>query len=672
MGNRKPIVYGLLFVLAFVFYGNTITNEYAMDDVVVIKNNSFTQQGLEGLDDIFTQDSFTGYLGHNKRVVQGGRYRPLSIATFAIEYEFFGQNPHISHFINVLIYALIGLLIFMILTRPGIFQYLHEWYEREMGYDWKFLVPFFIALIYILHPLHTEAVANIKGRDELFAMLFSLLTLYFSIRYAEKPRIHWLIWCFLAFGLGMLSKENTITFLAVVPLTLWVFTKTSIRTKIYAEIPLVAATLLFLIVRINISGLPGGEAPDNIMNNPFADMSGSERYATTFYTLLLYLKLLFFPHPLTVDYYPYHIPVINWADIRAILPLLIYLALLVYAVILIFRKSIVAYSILFYLVTLSIVSNLFFSIGTFMSERFLFMPSLGFAIFSGYVLLVALPAQAPVKKYNRPLLYTAFTALFIMLAFFGTKAIIRNNQWEDDYTLFSHDVKISTNSAFGNKSLGNHLIEEALETDNTKQKEQYLSKALKHLHKAVKINPDYTKALFLLGNAEYLYAKNFKENHNNFERAFHYYGELLNRDPDHEEAYENIAVILNNVKDPQFRLKIWKDLYQLNSDRFEVNYQLGILYRDHQQNYELAIKHLRKALEKRPGHASALMNLGVAYANKGNWKAAENYHLEAIAKGMKDAGVYRNLQVIYQQLGQEEKAAEFGQKAQKMQQSKEN
>jgi len=112
--NKKA--YLIIFVLTFLLYGNTIRNNYALDDLIVITENKFTIQGFDGIKSILTEDMFMGYYG-NMSLVQGSRYRPLSLVTFAIEYQFFKKNPHVGHFINILLFAFTGILIFMVLSK---------------------------------------------------------------------------------------------------------------------------------------------------------------------------------------------------------------------------------------------------------------------------------------------------------------------------------------------------------------------------------------------------------------------------------------------------------------------------------------------------------------------------------------------------------------------------
>jgi len=94
----------LLFVLALVLYGNTFTHDFALDDHIVITGNNFTKQGFSGIKDIMTHDAFVGTYGEALEL-SGGRYRPLSIVMFAVEYQLFGANPLVGHMMNALLFA---------------------------------------------------------------------------------------------------------------------------------------------------------------------------------------------------------------------------------------------------------------------------------------------------------------------------------------------------------------------------------------------------------------------------------------------------------------------------------------------------------------------------------------------------------------------------------------
>ena len=149
----------LMPVLAYALYFIGMKYGYVLDDEMVYWKNEYVQKGLSGIGQIFSTDSFMGYFKEQKFLLEGGRYRPLSLATFAMEVEFFGADkPAAGHFFNILLYGLTGMLLYRILL--GLFP------VREGG-QWYFSLPFLATVFYMLHPLHVECVANIKGRDEI-------------------------------------------------------------------------------------------------------------------------------------------------------------------------------------------------------------------------------------------------------------------------------------------------------------------------------------------------------------------------------------------------------------------------------------------------------------------------------------------------------------------------
>ena len=172
MNTRLHII--LIFVLSFLLYSNTITHDYALDDSIVILENEFTKQGISGISDILNYDTFVGFFGKKKDLVAGGRYRPMSLVTFALEWQFFGQNPTISHFINILMYGLTGVVLYLLMLL--MFKNIRPPLEA-------YFIAIATTILFLTHPIHTEAVANIKGRDEIMALLGSLTTLYWAFKY---------------------------------------------------------------------------------------------------------------------------------------------------------------------------------------------------------------------------------------------------------------------------------------------------------------------------------------------------------------------------------------------------------------------------------------------------------------------------------------------------------
>ncbi|MCS6929525.1 MAG: hypothetical protein NZM43_08530 [Saprospiraceae bacterium] len=492
--RKHGLAAGLIMLLAFALYAASISYGYILDDEMVIHKNAYVLKGIKGIRDIFAYDSFMGYFQKKESLLllEGGRYRPLSLATFALEIEIFGKNrPNISHFINILLYGFTGILLYRL------FLAFLPLGERGV---WYFSAALVGALVYIAHPLHSEAVANIKGRDEILALLCSLGALYASIKYLDTHSRLWYGMSGVLLLLGMFSKENALTFLAVIPLTLWFFGRASGSQVLRAAVPLLLAAIVFIWVRYRALGfmLDHGQAVKDLMNNPFIEMTRSEKYATIFLTLGWYIKLLFWPHPLTHDYYPYHVPKVNWSDWRPLLSLIFYVGIGLWALFNLKRRRIPAYAIAYWLLTLSIVSNLFVSVGTFMNERFAYMPSVAFALLVGWFLAVKLPQWLGEEPQRPYLLGLGLAALIVGIFSFLT--IRRVPVWKDVIALNTAAVRVSPNSArshcFYVTALYEHKYQKA---KNPTEKARWVDTMEYHINRSLAINPNYGSALVMKG-----------------------------------------------------------------------------------------------------------------------------------------------------------------------------
>lgn len=685
----KPVL--VLSIFAFVLYSNTLNHDYALDDAIVITNNQFTQKGTEGISEIFKYDTFVGFwltsyktktaeqIQEEKKLVAGGRYRPLSLATFALEVEYAGKeikdasgkvvhkgNPFVSHLVNIILYLCTVLLLFFILKRL---------FPQDKDRPWYLSLAFIVSMLFMAHPIHTEAVANIKGRDEIMTLLGSLSALWFTIKYLDTKKAYHLAISAVSLFLGLLSKENAITFLAVIPLTVYYFTNHKLKDNLIASAPLFAAAGVFLLIRGSILGFGTHESDiaAEIMNNPFLHASASEKLATIFFTLWMYIKLLFFPHPLTYDYYPNQIEIIGWSDPGAFLPLLLYLAMGAFAVYGMIRKrDVFSWSIWLYLLPLSVVSNLFFPVGTFMNERFVFISSIGFCVVIGWLIYKYLPMLI---KNLQTSAYVSTLILIVILGLYSFKTIDRNKAWENDLKLFTTDVLVSVNSAKSNCSAGGKLIEEAQKPENKANKsvhDEMVKQAIVYLERAVEIYPQYVDALNLLGNAHYEL---------NFDicKSLHYYAEVLKVKPFHNIAYGNARIVLQNVvgllssnstsNTPDEIISACREIVTVQPEFGEAYHMMGTMYGKYKSNIDSAIIYLEKANQcKFDKNASFYRDLGVAYGMSGKFQPALESFLKAIELDPNDFMTFYNAGLTYQQLGDIEKANVYISKAAELKQ----
>ena len=587
----------VLVIATCALYLKTMPYEFVLDDQIVITDNKFTKKGVDGIADIFTHDSFTGYFGEQKDLVAGSRYRPLSLALFAVIHEFFGLNQHVYHLTNVILYALLSLLIFRVLA-----LLLHANLARSR---WFIAAPFIGALLYVLHPIHTEAVANIKGCDEILAMLGAMAALYAVMRFACHRSWIWLVLSGVWFFAGLLAKENTITFLAVIPMTLYFFTVTRPTKWLLALVPALVASAAYIWIRYSVIGYLLGDAlPQDVMNNPFLGMTDAQQSATIVLTLGLYLKLLFFPHPLTHDYYPYHIPIMEWSDPVVILSLIGYCLLIGLGLYGLFRRRVFGYAILYYLATLSIVSNIVFPIGTFMNERFLFMPSFALAVIAGHYGSQGLQSTV---KWQR---LTAVVLLVAGALGFALKSWLRVPVWENATTLNTAGVSVSQNSARANCFMGTALYQEALKIKHPGEHLAMIRKAEIYIDKSISILPEYLSANQMKSGVIAEYYRYDRD----LDKLLAGFAEILSRKPGVEYVAQYCEYL--NKQDA--------DLEKLIDFYYHAGYEILELQ---QRRHDYALKYLNYGYQLDPNNAKINYGMGKAYIGWGDQQRSQG-HLE--------------------------------------------
>ena len=178
--------------------------------------------------------------------------------------------------------------------------------------------------------------------------------------------------------------------------------------------------LIYMFTRNHVLLKDTGYMP--IINNTLVGASGAgEKYATITFIMLMYLKLLFLPNPLTWDYGYNQIPLTHWDNILVIVSFIIYAGLVYFAIKGIKKKNIFSFCIIFYLITISISLNIFVLIAAVMAERFLFVPSIAFCIAVAYVLTKYL-GQENSKKFTPGLV----AACSVLLALYSYGSFSRN------------------------------------------------------------------------------------------------------------------------------------------------------------------------------------------------------------------------------------------------------
>jgi len=305
-------------IVGFTFYITSINGEYALDDGIIIHQNDHVIKGFRGVKDILTRDAYESFYRRMCATDQlaGGRYRPLSVVSFAIEQQFIGPyrtglyfkaedsnkngvidkekvtyttpcgrpetnyeyndyvdlngdntvqpnecyqcwdlnknfknefdedlnvdgvfnevdcqvyGAKVRHFNNIWTFALGCMFLYLVFSR----------YFFRNNQDLAFLS----ALIFTMHPIHSEAIANVKSRDEIFSLIFVSLTFLYSFKFLETKKTKDLVWASIMFLLALLSKEYAIMLLFLVPLAVYTFTENDFDIKTFFSTPEFKQTL---------------------------------------------------------------------------------------------------------------------------------------------------------------------------------------------------------------------------------------------------------------------------------------------------------------------------------------------------------------------------------------------------------------------------------------------
>ncbi len=572
--------YGLVVaLLGFLLYANTLSHDYCLDDYSAIKDNYVVKKGIAGIPTLLKEHYRFGYWSS-----KGTLYRPLTLVMFATEWQLAPDKPFVGHFINILFFAWTGWLLF---------QFLSLLYGDK--YRW---LPLIVSLIFIAHPVHTEVVANIKSRDEIMAFFLGLGALYYLIKYIDTNKISLLVLSILLYGLSLFSKESAITWLGIFPLTIWIFRKEQIKKAFYTLYFLIP-TGLFLIIRSKVVGSSVEIDDVNILDNFFAQASGVKYYGSALYMVFRYLKTLFLPTQLVSDLGFNQIPLTGFGN----LGVLLIIALIIGSILFIIKNwkstqpNVAVYGILFFAITFSIYSNLIVTIGSSYGERFLYIPSLGFALILGHMLYwLAQKLNKPFElKFSNPI----FLGLLLLSVGYSLKTIQRNKDWYDSATLYASDIPKSPNSAKLNYHHGLEVGKKGNDLKGQQQVTQY-KKALGYFAKAVKINPKYSDAYALQG----LYYFKLKD----YDKAMAAYHLAIKNNANAPNAYNNMGIIYFQRGDIKNAEKVYKLALKYNPRFVDAYRNLGAVYGS-TGRFAQAIEQFQKGLQYDPKNPTLLKYL---------------------------------------------------------------
>lgn len=477
----------ILIILAAAVYINSLGNQYALDDYGVIVDNQDTKTASVGK--ILSTTYRSGMLGGDASL-----YRPLSKVMFNLEWKLSPENPFLGHFMNVALFTLSISLLFKMLRRYMTGQV---------------VVPFLATALFAVHPIHTEVIANIKGRDDILCFLFFIVTALYVHRYTLTSKTKYLVVSAFTFLLCMLSKESAITFVAVIPLMLYFFTSADKLKMLKVTGTVGGVAVLFLLIRLAV--LHGsGFSPVPVVDNYIAGIDGFfEQRATAIAIGGIYLLKLVVPYELVCDASVAQMPVYGLGSWQFLLSFAVFAGAVVFALMKFTSKHPVSFAILYFLITFSIVSNIPFILGTNYGERLLYTPSLGICIILAWLVHKLFFAEENVtgsvseffRTHAKPV-----GAIAAIVVVYSAITIMRNPVWFDNETLYGTDAQISENSCKLHFFYANHLtLEENLKEfpKNSPEWTRRVDTAIIEFRKSISLYPGYGDAIQRLAEMHY-------------------------------------------------------------------------------------------------------------------------------------------------------------------------
>ena len=463
----------ILAVLAFIVYANTLGHGFVLDDTAVISNNKFVKDGLAGIPKILTTFYWQGYWDLN-----AGLYRPLSLVMFAIEWQISNNSPFIHHLVQVALYA------FTIFQLCKLCDSLLKQYNIWL--------PAIVTLLFALHPIHTEVVANIKSRDEILCFLFFMLAAR-EILAKERATVMAVVYYILC----LLSKEAGILYLPIFLVLLVQVREQKTARSLVTLSPLAIAAAAWLGWHYYVThSLSPARVPYTYADNSLlACPDFVSRLSTGLGILGAYMAKSVWPYAMSYDYSFNQVPCDNGFSVTAVLTVAACGSLLFLAYRQ-FRKSpVLSFGILFFFSTIILTSNVFYLIGSTMGDRLLFAPVFGTVLCLGW-LMYKYMGQLPSEKMMNP----AALVLLGVAVLYGLKTVARNNDWASNASLFKADMENAPGSARVLYNYSTTLLEE-YNADNTNK--AALAEATDLLQRSVAIDSGYRDAFVNLGAAYY-------------------------------------------------------------------------------------------------------------------------------------------------------------------------
>lgn len=544
-------------------YFPSLGNSFVWDDFLVVVDNPFIQS-WQNLPLVFTRRYLTapselsslGALNIGSGEVT---YRPVVTLTYFLEYALWGLNPLGYHLTNLLLHIVNICLLYFFLKIT--FQ------EKRLAY-WA-------ALIFALHPVHTETVLVISWREELLVFLFivaGLICFRQSCSAASSGRVSAKAMSLFFYALALFAKEMAITFPLL--LLLWDFFRICGQGRQGKFWSLVVGrhkefwgiTLFYLWIRFGVMASPSEYATHYVGNSFYTTaltMAG---------VLVRYLGWLVVPPEVFVMRLGPEMILSSLFDVRARVSVASVVALLVVALRL--WKSgqrMLSFGLLWFFTALLPVMNII-PLQNVLAYHYLYLPSLGICLMMGSVVDRVLSSNFAVNRFVR---MGMAVGMGMLLVFYGTMTFRRNFSFKDEITFRQEMVQNYPEDIALRRSLSGAFLRDGR-----------LPEAAEELRAAQKLDPDNPRLLMDLG-VIYEGQRNFEAAQEQFRRAV-----VLN--PQLDYAFNALCLSLAKQRRDREVEQCFKEFLEKNPQSFTAHYNFGVFYLQ-QNKPEQAVLFLREA-----------------------------------------------------------------------------
>ncbi|OGF66981.1 MAG: hypothetical protein A2Y62_17915 [Candidatus Fischerbacteria bacterium RBG_13_37_8] len=607
--NNSYIIFVVLTICitGFAIYSNTFHSSFSFDDYKNIVENTEIHDGSV--------------------IPQLNKPRYFGLVSFAINYDYNELDTYGYHIVNIIIHLINSFLVYLIVRKILVIINLNS------GTAFNKEIPLYVALIFLVHPIQTQAVTYIVQRFTSLAALFSLACILFYIKFrsSKEKTYSWFILSLISCLFAFKTKENTATIpIIIIAIELLLFRHQKItKERILYVLPFFILIVVIPLSFINIDK-PLGELIGDIAEVSFEtkQITRTQYFLTQMRVITTYIRLFFYPVNQAVDYY-YPLSY-SLFESQTFISFSFLLVLTVIALLAARKYSATSLGLAWFFIFLAVESSII-PIRDVIFEHRMYLPSIGLII----VVVVAIFLLQ--KKMNwcivAPIILTAFIIVLAISTYF------RNMIWEKEIYLWEDTANKYPLNARAVNNVAVALVNS-----------RYFKESIEYATRAIELDPNNSKYWYDLAIAY----KFLNEN----DKAIEAYRKTLELSPQYQKATIDLAFIYVNKRDIQKAYNILMEAKKYNPDHPYTDGMLAYVYCQ-TGDLNKAISLFNEAIKNNLDHSDIYFNFAICLINHGKLAESRENFLRVIRFNPGEVDSYYFIAVTYDDEKNYEKALYF-------------